>query len=48
MAQVGRAGKNLDTPRPLKSRLSSHHAPLPELQSSKTYKKLRNIYKKSN
>lgn len=35
MSQVGRAIKNLETPRPLKSRQASNHAPQYEVQSSK-------------
>lgn len=35
MAQVGRAGKNLETPRPLKTSMRlSQHTPAAELQSS--------------
>lgn len=41
MAQVGRAGKNLETPRPLKTSMRvSHHAPATELQSSNIHKSL--------
>lgn len=41
MAQVGRSGKNLETPRPLKTSMRmSHHAPATELQSSNIHKSL--------